>query len=252
MPSSTRVRDWATVDFYRVLGITPEASAEEIARAFRSRAKELHPDARVDDPDPSDAFQALAAAYSVLGNPPLRRDYDRVRYSVARPAVAVRATGPSRSAPTATAVRKPPWSARRSLAALLCGLAVFVFGVFAAAGTWYLHVRDANERARFTPVTAVRIDVNGHADVRFRTTDGRVVQTAEPQHHGDPAPPGQTVKIRYDPKDPRRVVPDDSTFGRDITLAVVALKLLVGGAVFVGLGWYRRRAALQRAATGAR
>ena len=71
----------------------------------------------------------------------------------------------------------------------------------------------------------------------------------EPQQHGEGNNLGPTVAVRYDPANPTHVVVDASTFGRDITLAVVALKLLVGGPVFVALGARRLRA---RAPTGAR
>ena len=75
------------------------------------------------------------------------------------------------------------------------------------------------------------------------------MRTREPQQHGEGNNLGPTVAVRYDPANPAHVVVDASTFGRDITLAVVALKLLVGGPVFVALGARRLRA---RAPTGAR
>ena len=48
----------------------------------------------------------------------------------------------------------------------------------------------------------------------------------EPRQHGDPNGLGPTVKIRYDPADPEHVIVDSGTVGRDITFAIVALKLL--------------------------
>ena len=42
--------------------------------------------------------------------------------------------------------------------------------------------------------------------------------------------------VRYYPDDPHHIVADESRMGRDITLAIVALKLLVGGAVLIGFG----------------
>ena len=53
----------------------------------------------------------------------------------------------------------------------------------------------------------------------------------------------QPEKIRYDPDDPEQVIVDGDSFGRDITLGVVALKLLVAGPVFVVLGSRRLRRA---------
>src|SRR4051794_19933086 len=45
--ASTRTRDWATVDFYSTLGVERDATDDEIARAYRLLAKQLHPDAGV-------------------------------------------------------------------------------------------------------------------------------------------------------------------------------------------------------------
>ena len=88
--------------------------------------------------------------------------------------------------------------------------------------------------------------VYGYGDA---LADGRVVRTHEPQQHGEGNNLGPTVAVRYDPANPTHVVVDASTFGRDITLAIVALKLLVGGPIFVALGARRLRA---RAPTDAR
>jgi len=83
------------------------------------------------------------------------------------------------------------------------------------------------------PVAALRVD-NG--DIAFDTRDGRHVVVPEPRQHGEGTSTGTTVDVRYDPANPRHVVLDASTFGRDITLAIVAVKLLVGGPVFAVLG----------------
>jgi hypothetical protein len=70
------------------------------------------------------------------------------------------------------------------------------------------------------------------------------VRVPEPDPVGRAAA-GATVAIRYDPGDPTEVVADEPTAGRDITLAIVALKLLVGGPVLLALG--TRRLARPRA-----
>ncbi len=64
-------------DFYELLGVGPNAGAEEIKKAYRRRARELHPDANPDDPTAEDRFKELARAYEVLSDPDQRARYDR-------------------------------------------------------------------------------------------------------------------------------------------------------------------------------
>jgi hypothetical protein len=64
-------------DLYQLLGVAREASREEIAQAWRRRARAEHPDARPADADAPSQFRALAAAWQVLGDPARRAAYDR-------------------------------------------------------------------------------------------------------------------------------------------------------------------------------
>jgi molecular chaperone DnaJ len=73
-------------NYYVVLGITADASAEDVKAAFRRRALELHPDRSGKDRTP---FQEAQEAYSVLADPERRRQYDgqrRASSARARPA----------------------------------------------------------------------------------------------------------------------------------------------------------------------
>jgi DnaJ domain len=64
-------------DLYQLLGVPREASREEIAQAWRRRARDEHPDARPADADAPGRFRALAGAWRVLGDPARRAAYDR-------------------------------------------------------------------------------------------------------------------------------------------------------------------------------
>jgi DnaJ family protein B protein 11 len=52
-------------DFYKILGVPKNANANQIKKAYRTLAKELHPDRNSDDPLAQEQFQDLGAAYEV-------------------------------------------------------------------------------------------------------------------------------------------------------------------------------------------
>lgn len=62
-------------DHYAVLGVARDASADEIKRAYRKLARELHPDVNP-DPATQEKFKDVTAAYEVLSDPEKRRMYD--------------------------------------------------------------------------------------------------------------------------------------------------------------------------------
>lgn len=64
-------------DFYELLTVGRDATADDIKKAYRRRARELHPDANPDDPSAEDRFKELARAYEVLSDPEARARYDR-------------------------------------------------------------------------------------------------------------------------------------------------------------------------------
>lgn len=71
--------DWATKDFYKVLGVAKDASAADIKKAYRKLARENHPDSHPDDEARHDKFKAIAEAYDVVGDPDKRKKYDEFR-----------------------------------------------------------------------------------------------------------------------------------------------------------------------------
>lgn len=62
--------------FYRILELPTDASAEDVKRAYRRLAKELHPDRHPNAPDATAKFQALNEAHAVLSDPEARARYD--------------------------------------------------------------------------------------------------------------------------------------------------------------------------------
>lgn len=64
-------------DFYEVLGVGREASAEEIKKAYRKKAKEHHPDRNADNPDAEAQFKEINEAYDALKDPDRKAAYDR-------------------------------------------------------------------------------------------------------------------------------------------------------------------------------
>jgi molecular chaperone DnaJ len=63
-------------DYYAVLGVSREASADEIKRAYRKLARQHHPDANLEDPGASERFKEVTRAYEVLSDPDKRQRYD--------------------------------------------------------------------------------------------------------------------------------------------------------------------------------
>lgn len=73
-----------TVDYYAALGIAADASGDDVKRAYRQLARQLHPDTTGGDKAKALRFRGVQRAYDVLGDPQRRQLYDELRESRAR------------------------------------------------------------------------------------------------------------------------------------------------------------------------
>src|SRR6201997_3311964 len=62
---------------YEVLGVKPDASADDIRKAYRKLAKQFHPDLNPGKPEAEARFKSISAAYDLLSDPDKRARYDR-------------------------------------------------------------------------------------------------------------------------------------------------------------------------------
>ena len=112
-------------------------------------------------------------------------------------------------------------------------------GFLAAAVVFTLQVRDARLRGDGVPAQAVVVRDRGVPRLEFVTKAGDRVRSDLPDVKSGGLTAGDIVEVRYDRADPGRVVTARSTVGRDITLWIVAAKLLIAGAVLAIVGGWR-------------
>jgi molecular chaperone DnaJ len=72
-------QDWAEKDFYKILGVSKDASEADIKKAYRKLARKYHPDTNSGDPKAEKTFKDVSEAYSVLSSKEDREQYDAIR-----------------------------------------------------------------------------------------------------------------------------------------------------------------------------
>ena len=72
-------REWFEKDYYKILGVSKEATDKEIQRAYRKLAKANHPDNHPGDTKAEERFKEISTANDVLSDPAKRKEYDDVR-----------------------------------------------------------------------------------------------------------------------------------------------------------------------------
>ncbi len=66
-------------DLYEILGVKPDASQEEIKKAYRRLARKYHPDVNPGDKAAEERFKEIGEAYDILSDPKKRKEYDELR-----------------------------------------------------------------------------------------------------------------------------------------------------------------------------
>src|SRR5699024_10630547 len=72
-------QDWFDKDFYAVLGVPKDADQNQIKKAYRKLARDLHPDRNPGDAAAEARFKDVGEAYAVLSDTEQRQQYDAVR-----------------------------------------------------------------------------------------------------------------------------------------------------------------------------
>ena len=72
-------QDWFDKDFYKVLGLTKDASEAELKKSYRKLARKYHPDSNPGNAGAEASFKELSEAYTVLSDAEQRKEYDAIR-----------------------------------------------------------------------------------------------------------------------------------------------------------------------------
>ncbi len=238
----TQVRDWVETDYYADLGVSDAASEEEIGRAYRALAKQLHPDQSRSESASAAEFSRIAVAYGILSDPQLRSDYDRVNRQ-AGTGVRIRPQNPMGTVPSPPATPMVRWTPAKASAAIVFGAVFVVAGFATATVTTRLHLRDSSvNRERIAVIATVIQTTSGSQQLSFEDVDGRNVVAPIPERLNPGVMGlGETLGVLYRPSDPTDLVANESHFARNFTLWIIVVKFFVGGPVVMAIGLRRHR-----------
>ncbi len=84
-------------NYYAILGVSRDATAEEIKKSFRKLARQYHPDVNPGDQTAEEKFKSLNEAYDILSDETKRADYDRLQFGKSKRRPPRPQTRPSRN-----------------------------------------------------------------------------------------------------------------------------------------------------------
>ena len=228
-------REWLTTDFYADLGVARTASLEEITERYRAQAWDLHPDRRPGDELAEAQFKRIARAYAVLGNAEQRAAYDATRDAVFDRGFA---PTPGSTRPVQAHVRPKRMFNLNPRVGYVIGTLLLVLGLGAAGWIISITRHDAQLRRAGIPVFAVVNQISPAATVTFTTTDGIEETVPAPllrDRRNGGYVLGEAVAIRYLRSNPQEIVVDESQTARNVTMWIIAIKLVACGLILVGL-----------------